>query len=127
MKHFKLIFMTGLLVLSSVLWNCYYDNEEQLYPTMPDNKCDTANITYSRHISKTLSSFCYPCHGVTYKQTGTDIQLNTYSGVAKNIDRIIKAISHDPDYSSMPKGASKMSDCRINQFIIWKNSGTPNN
>lgn len=127
MKHFKLIFITGLLVLSSVLWNCYYDNEEQLYPTTPDNNCDSVNISFSGHIAKTLSSYCYGCHGATYKQTGNGIQLNTYSGVSKNIDRIIKAITHDPDYANMPKGAAKLNECRINQFIIWKNNGTPNN
>lgn len=115
------------ITASALLWNCYYDNEEVLYPTLEKENCDTVNITYSGHIAKTLSVYCYSCHGNSYKQTGNGIQLNDYSSVAKNIDKIIKSTTHDPDYSPMPKNANKLSDCKINQFIIWKNEGTPNN
>jgi len=125
MKYFKILLL-GLSVII-ILYGCYYDNEEQLYPVSPDKNCDTANITYSGHIAKTLSMYCYSCHGSSYKQTGNGIQLNKYSSVIKYYDRIIGAITHDSQYSEMPKGASKLGDCNINQFVIWKNEGSPNN
>ncbi len=127
MKHFKITLIISLVFISFLLWNCYYDNEEQLYPEIPDNNCDTVNISYSGHIAKTIAFYCNSCHGDTYKDNGNGIQLNNYNGVVKNIDKIIGAITHNPDYIAMPKDASKMSDCKINQFIIWKNEGSLNN
>lgn len=127
MKNFKIYLVLISVCSSLILWNCYYDNEEVLYTSVEKENCDTVNITYSGHIAKTLSTYCYSCHGNTYKQTGNGIQLNSYKSVADNINKIIRAINHDPDYSAMPKNANKLSDCKINQFVIWKKEGSPNN
>ena len=126
-KKIKYLMVPTIVIIFVLNINsCYYDNEEALYPSF-SNKCDTSNVTYSKHISQTISSYCVSCHGSTYKADGGSIRLDSYKDLTDNIDMVINGITHDPSYTPMPKNAGKLSECVINQFQIWRNAGTPNN
>lgn len=118
-----------LSVLAFLMVDCYYDNEERLYPQIDANNCDTINVTLSAGIKPVLASRCYSCHGSsTAASFGGGINLETYSGLKTTADngKLKGAIKHAPGYSPMPQGASKMDDCSINKIVAWINKGAPN-
>ena len=122
-----LFLLIGLFALS--MQSCYYDNEEELYPQIT-NGCDTTNVTYSNHVSKIISSRCLGCHSdASYVNYGGGVQLEGYNNVKSSAENggLIGSITHDPGYSAMPKGASKMDDCKIEQIKIWIAQGAKNN
>lgn len=89
--------------------------------------CDTTKFKYGADISAIIGTYCLGCHSGTAPSGA--INLSTYSGVftvATN-GRLVKAISHAPGYSPMPKNAAKLSDCQISQITKWVNGGAPNN
>jgi cytochrome c5 len=125
MKLFKLIFLS--LVLLTLYYSCYYDNEELLYPQVSSN-CDTTNVTYKSSVSTILGNYCYSCHSNSVASSyGGNIKLQDYADVKSNINRVYGAIMHQNGYSAMPKGGSKLSDCSIQTIKIWMDAGSPNN
>ena len=121
----KPIYLLNILLLF-FLSSCYYDKEEELYPDT-NNQCDTLNVKYSTHISQLMSSYCNNCHGANAASIGGGIDLRTYNEVKAEIDRIYGCIDFQDGYSPMPQNSSKLNDCKITQFRIWKNQGGLNN
>lgn len=113
-----------MLVTAAVILNsCYYDNEEELYGNQ--QPCDTTNISYSADIAPLMIASCNGCHSGAGAAAG--IATNSYDQVVANIERISGAINHKPGFSAMPQNGSKLSDCDLNKFTAWINSGNPNN
>lgn len=125
-KYFTYFLFAAAAVLAA---SCYYDNEEELYWSADGGLtgCDTANVKYSVQLTNTLQNYCLACHGPTAQSTGGGISLNSYVGLKNNISRVIGAINHAPGFQPMPKGSAKLTPCRIRQFEIWRDAGTPNN
>jgi hypothetical protein len=118
-KFLSILFM-GLLISS-----CYYDVEEELYPT---GECVTDNVTYKNDISKIVNNSCLTgCHSSAVKIAGID--LATYEGVKKYVDlgNFLGSIKHESGFSAMPKGRSKIDACSISKIEKWINSGAQNN
>lgn len=111
-----------LLFISS----CYYDNEEELYQFVNKN-CDTTNVTYSLTIAPIIQSSCNSCHSSSVASGGiiTDNYTNLRT-IALN-GKLTGTVSHSAGYSPMPKGAGKLSDCKISQISKWVNNGALNN
>ncbi len=123
----------ALLIILSIfavaIQSCYYDNAEELYPAITDG-CDTTNVTYSNNIQNIISSRCYGCHSNTsYSDYGGGVALEGYDNIKISADNggLIGTITHNPDYTAMPKGSSKMDDCKINQIKTWVAQGAKNN
>jgi hypothetical protein len=111
-----------------LLWSCYYDSEEYLFPRI-NTQCDTTKVTYSGSIQPILSLSCYNCHDVkNYKNYGENIRLDTYEDVKLRMDdgRLMKSIRHEGDFP-MPMGTLKLTDCQIRTFEIWQTDTIPNN
>ena len=125
MKKSRFILLISLIALATIMYGCYYDKTDILYPKLPSTTCDTTNITYSKTLNDILSSYCLGCHGSTYQNTGGGIRLDNYNAVKARIDLIISDISHITN--PMPKGSAKLDDCSIKKFVIWKSLNTPNN
>ena len=112
-----------LLVLAMmVLGGCYYDNEEELYPS---NFCDVTNVTFSGTIKPLIQTRCAipGCH-VTGGQSpdlsvAANIQQIASSGQLKVrvIDRIAPAM---PPSGPLP-------GCEMLQIQAWLDQGAPNN
>lgn len=129
-KRSLIVFFSSLLFLSTMLLkSCYYDSEEYLFPELSSG-CDTSNVTFSTTIQPMLQSYCYSCHSNSNASgNGAGIKLENYTDVKTMAEngRLLGAISHDNGYSPMPKGGSKLSNCKILQTQVWIENGTPNN
>jgi hypothetical protein len=125
------IFILILVLTSFLVYNCMYDNEEELYPDIDSGeKCDTLNISLSNSIKPILSNNCYSCHSNSNSGTfGAGINLETYSGLVEMVNRgrLIGAITHSPGFIAMPQGGTKLDDCSISKIRAWINGGALNN
>jgi len=112
-----------LLVVTSFFASCYYNNEEDLLGTA---SCDTTNVTYSVTVKKILTDYCTSCHSDASLQGG--ISLEGYDNVKKyaTAGSLLGSIKQ-VDYSPMPKGSSKLSDCDISKIEKWIADGALNN
>jgi len=122
----KIIIGSVVMLIGIVIYSCYYDNEEQLYPELSTN-CDTTNVTYKATIAPLMANSCTGCHGANAASFGGNIDLRTYDNVKTNIGRILGCVQQLSGYSPMPKGGSKLSDCKINQLKKWNSDGATNN
>jgi hypothetical protein len=109
-----------LVIASSFLTSCYYNNEEDLYPTPATN--DTTIAKYSTDVQPIISANCAisGCHvtGATFPD------FTTYQGVFNNRARI--RIRINDAGNPMPR-ARLMS---VNNRTIvnrWIDAGAPNN
>lgn len=115
-----LFFMAIVLILDA----CYYDNEEELYPS---NNCNTASVSYSSTILPIISNNCYSCHSNAARQG--NVILEGYAALKVMVDngKLEGAINHRSGFSPMPQGATKLIDCQLNQISSWINAGALNN
>jgi hypothetical protein len=110
-----------------LLSSCFYDVEQELYPA---DLCDTANVSFSNHVSVTIETYCLSCHSQISSSTiGGGIVLENYSGVKAMADngRLLSAVSYDGNASTMPKGGSQIPSCDIAFIKAWVVLGAPNN
>lgn len=119
----------ALATLIILIWSCYYDNEEFLYPKL-STSCDTANVTFSSSIQPVLQQYCFTCHSNSNAASfGGNIKLEDYADVKISADngKLYGSVAHLPGYSQMPKGGSKIDDCNISIIKTWIDSGSPDN
>jgi uncharacterized membrane protein len=115
----------GALLLVAGLQACYYDNEQDLYPAVPGNGCDTTAISYATTIQPIIQSRCTSCHSGGFPSGG--LALTNHAEVAGSVNRIIDRINrNEGDALLMPQG-TKMDACRIDQIEAWANQGALNN
>ena len=116
-----------ILILVTLVFSCYYDNEEALYPSL-NTSCDTANVSFKGTIASMLSSNCFSCHSnATAASFGNNIHLEDFVDVKNNATAVSGSIKHTGNYSPMPKNGGKLKDCLIWQFDIWIRNGMLNN
>jgi hypothetical protein len=121
--------MISLIFAIAVAYSCVYQNEKDLYPEF-DTTCDTTNITFSSSVKPVLQENCLSCHGNnTASSLGGNIKLEDYQDVKLRADdgSLLGTISHESGYSPVPRGASKLDDCKILIVTIWVNSNSPDN
>ncbi len=121
-KHLTILFTLIIIFFSG----CYYDVAEELYPS---SSCNTADVSYSGFVDPTMKSFCYVCHSTTSGPANGNIILEGYSNIKVYVDngKLVGAIKHDSNFSPMPQGGSKLSDCTIAKIESWVAAGAPNN
>jgi hypothetical protein len=104
--------------------SCYYDNEEELYPTL-SNACDTTNVTYSGTIAPVMSSYCTTCHGGSVPSGG--ISLTNYSAVqtVASSGLLMNALTGN-GVPVMPLSGT-LPACDLSKFKIWIRNGMLNN
>ena len=125
----KLFFFFSFVI--AAFSSCYYDNYEELHPTLTGSNCDTAKVmSYSNDIVPILNASCgtnNSCHGTTNTST---IDLTTYAGVNNTVINglLYSAVIWDGNASNMPKGsASKIPVCDITKIKKWIDAGAQNN
>ena len=132
MKNCVLVFILILFFAS-----CYYDNVDEMHPdkglTESCNPADTIAITYTKHIKPILDQHCgtfdNACHSANVSG-GNNNPFNSYAKVLDAITfdggvQLIASITQDDIFSTppMPRGAAKLSDCKINKFKAWIKQG----
>ncbi len=127
MRFIKILFFSMLLVSISLV-SCTKNNEETLYGNAV---CDTTKVKYSTDIVTILNGKCNSCHSKSSASSiGGGTVLDSYSQVSNYTDingALIGSVKHDPNFSSMPKGGPKLTDCEINKIDRWVLNGAPNN
>ncbi|PHI18813.1 hypothetical protein CEQ90_15795 [Lewinellaceae bacterium SD302] len=114
-----------LLALLCILFGgCYYDVEEELYPSLD---CATEGVTYSATVVPLLQDNCYACHDAEANFGGVTLEgydrLQTYV----NNGELLGAIRHTPGFSPMPNNAPQLPGCEIEKIVVWVEAGAPNN
>ncbi|MDX1408521.1 MAG: hypothetical protein R3330_10320 [Saprospiraceae bacterium] len=121
MRRWLQIVLLCALALSWV--GCYYDVEEELYP----NGCNTTDISYTQNIVPIIEANCLTCHDIL-SQNG-NVVLDGYENVKQYADsgELLGTIRHEPGFSAMPQGTSKLPKCSIDRIQAWVDAGAPNN
>jgi hypothetical protein len=107
-------------IISLLVFSCYYDSEEALYPTLTSS-CDTTNVTFSGTIVPILSGNCYSCHSNANAGFGGNIRLEAITDVRSISAKLIIAIKQTGAKPMPPSG--KLKACSITQFEIWVRNG----
>ncbi|MFK8005642.1 MAG: hypothetical protein AB8H03_04695 [Saprospiraceae bacterium] len=106
------------------LGGCYYDVEEELYPTI---ECSTTDLSFQADILPIIDNNCFGCHDAASNFGGVTLegydQLKTYV----NNNELLGVIKHESGFSPMPKNAAKLLDCEIEKIEAWITNGAPNN
>ncbi len=119
----KILFpLTFVALISATMVSCYYDNEEDLYPSLT-GPCDTLNVTYGSKTSPAISDNCLSCHSNANSQFGGGKKLETLVDVKALSGAILPAINHTGPFPMPPTG--KLSQCSIDLFTIWIRNGMP--
>lgn len=121
MKKYSIL---SIFITTTIFGACYYDVEEELYPTLD---CTTTNITYSGVVEPLLKSKCYKCHD-TANNNG-NITLEGYTNLKKYVDngQLIGAVKHSAGFSPMPKNEAQLVDCDIQKIEKWVTDGALQN
>lgn len=102
--------------------SCYYDNEEDLYPTL-SGPCDTLNVNFSSKIAPLLNDNCLSCHSNANSEFGGGVKLQDLQDVKNMSGAVFAAITHTGPVPMPPGG--KLSQCSIDLFGIWIRNGMP--
>ena len=92
-----------------------------------DATCDTLNVTYSGTIRPVIQARCQGCHSGATPQGGLDLSSWSVLNSVAQDGRLEGAIRHLPGFTAMPRNAPALPDCRVRQFMLWIESGSPNN
>ncbi len=91
------------------------------------NDCDTLSFTYAAAVAPLINNNCKGCHNPSFLSAGLDLtNYNTVKSIALD-GRFMGTVTHATGYQPMPRGAAKMSDCKITQIRKWIEDGSQNN
>lgn len=116
-------FLTSVIVFLLLAGaSCTYNKEEELYGLA----CDTSNVRYSVEVKNILNASCLGCHSGS-ASAGAGIKLDSYEDVKFYVEQnmFIESMTRQNNY--MPKGAPRLSSCKIEQIKSWIKKGGPNN
>lgn len=113
-----------MVLLLASFGSCYYDVEEELYPSL---ECSTTGVTYSGVVEPILKSKCYSCHDAA--TNSGNITLEGYASLKAYVDNgeLLGAIKHSNGFSPMPKNAAMLVDCDIKKIETWITEGAQQN
>ena len=124
----KLSITIAVSAITFLLYSCYYDKADILYPNGVKGNCDTlTTVSYSINVVPLLQSRCYGCHSGGSPSGGVAMgTFNTDKAIAVN-GKLYGSINHSSGYSPMPQGEAKMDACSIALIKTWIDAGSPNN
>lgn len=119
--YFFQFVMIGLLLSTSA---CYYDSEEDLYPSID---CNLENIGFQKDVLPIIVNYCYDCHDQS--SNFGNITLEGYEQFKRYVEngQLQGSIKHESGFSAMPKNKSKLLDCEIEKIDTWISEGALNN
>ena len=121
LKTIKLVLLFGAI---SMMSSCYYDAENELYPSV---NCDTETMSYKDDVSPIITQNCFACH--RNNSTISTISLEGYNNLLVQVESgtLVGTITHASGYSPMPQNLSRMSDCNISKIQAWILQGALDN
>lgn len=123
----KILFAGGMLsaflLALSLPSGCYYDNEEERFPS---TSCDTTGIRYSVEVRQIMQNNCDRCH-LSTAANYSSIPFESYEEV-RAVALSGKLVERINDASSpMPEDVGLMSLCNRQKIEAWVKAGAPNN
>lgn len=118
------IYILAAIFLISNWSSCYYDVEEELYPSI---ECQTQNLSYTNDIVSILEQHCYNCHSAAANFGNVTLEGYTQLKSYVNSGQLLGVIRHEDGYSPMPKNAPKLRECEIAKIVAWVEAGAPEN
>lgn len=120
----ELRIISTLALLSLLATSCYYDVEEEIYPTVD---CQINEMSYVSDILPIIQADCYTCHSVA--ANFGNVTLEGYDKIKQYVDNgsLLGVVSHDPGYSPMPKNGAQILQCEIEKIESWIIDGALNN
>ena len=122
--RFSTLFFAATLLSLLFLAGCYYDVEEELYPT---TGCSTTDMSYTNDILPIIDTNCYGCHDAANNFAGVNVEGYDQLKIYVDNNELLGVIRHESGFSPMPQNAPKMVDCDIEKIESWINAGAPNN
>lgn len=126
-KYFRMkngLILLGTCLALGLMQSCYYDVEEELYPSI---ECNTAAVTFSTEISKILQNNCFSCHDAANNFGGVTLEGYELLKVYVDNGSLLGAVKQEDGYSAMPKNQPPLVECDIEKLEAWINAGAPNN
>jgi len=111
-------------ILTASLSSCYYDSEEDLYPSIA---CSTENVSYTKDVQPILINSCLSCHNNMDRQGNITLETHDDVVIYVNNGSLLGSIKHASGYKAMPQNANKLDDCRIAKVEAWITAGALNN
>ncbi len=123
----KSIIVANLFLMSFMLFGCYKDKSDKLYPTI--GVCDTTTVSYASTIAPILSKNCLDAGCHTAANPNGAIQLNDYANTILTVpnNKLINALRWTAGGSRNMPASGKINDCDINKVQAWINRGAKNN
>jgi Planctomycete cytochrome C len=91
------------------------------------NDCDTTTITYSAAVVPIINTNCKGCHNPNFLSGNLDLTSYTNVKTIALNGKLMGSVDHLPGFPAMPKGAAKLTDCKITQIKKWIAAGALNN
>ncbi|MFQ5448280.1 MAG: hypothetical protein ACE5FF_15245 [Saprospiraceae bacterium] len=120
----KPILSLAALLIMVFSAGCYYDSEEEIYPTL---ECDTGNVTYSGTVLPILTNNCYKCHDAANNFGGVTLEGYSNLKIYAQSGQLLAVIKHQPGFPFMPRNAPQLIECDIAKIETWVLSGAPDN
>ena len=125
-KNTGVIFLLCFLFCMTII-ACTNNSKEEILAQL--EPCDTTTIGFANDIKPIIDQFCSTtgCHTATTMAGGRDLE--TFASLQMHAldDKLLSSINHESGASPMPKGSSKMDDCKIKKITRWINQGALNN
>lgn len=117
-------YLSLAIIALVLLAGCYYDVEEELYPSI---ECDTIDMSYQNDILPIIQDNCYRCHDQA--NNFGNVTLEGYDNLKTYVNngKLLGAIKHEAGFSFMPRNEAPLLDCQIAKIEQWINKGALNN
>lgn len=119
-----------LLIIPMIISvSCYYDNQEDLYPTLSSSSCTESQISFTSQVLPLMNTSCNQsgCHNGNDRAAQIVLDNHTDLLVSANDGTLLGSIRYTAGFSPMPDGAAKLDDCSIQLVATWITEGALNN
>ena len=113
-----------VLFLLLGIGGCYYDVEEEIYPT---TECSTEDMSYQTDIFPIINDNCLGCHDAASNFGGITLEGYDLLKIYVDNNQLLGVIKHESGFSPMPKNTAKLLDCEVEKIEAWIVNGAPNN
>ncbi|MGV9012990.1 MAG: c-type cytochrome [Flavobacteriales bacterium] len=85
------------------------------------------NVISSVTIAPLMATMCTGCHGLTNPGGSLDLTDFTTMHTITTDGRLAGIIQHQSPFKAMPPSGAGLSECHIQQVLVWIQQGAPNN
>lgn len=88
--------------------------------------CDSSAAGFTKSVFPIVQTWCTGCHSESSPAAGIALYNYTTISAASQQANFIGSITHNSQYSAMPKNTNALSACDIAILKRWVNNGSPN-